>query len=268
MRSERLPAQRRHTLYFLEEIRACSPVFLDTEVDVSALGGSGTATAQRYSLTAHVVVAAGRVLARHPQANAAIRGRVSPRVARFPHVHAKVTLDKVIGEQRVVLSAVLPDVDLASLEDIQRQLRYFRDGDPDQMAEFAGIRALHRLPVPLGRAGFRRVVRPLADRARRFGTVAVTSLSGWPVDGFYSVGGTTITIGLGQVADRPVARAGQVVIAPVLRLSLTFDHRVIDGAQAADILAELRAELQSPVTDGEQAPLPGAAVAVIPADAS
>jgi pyruvate/2-oxoglutarate dehydrogenase complex dihydrolipoamide acyltransferase (E2) component len=76
------------------------------------------------------------------------------------------------------------------------------------------------------------------------GTFALSSLGHRPVDDFYSVGGTTITLGLGRIADRPVARNGTVEIAPVARLSLTFDHRVVDGAEAADVLADLVAGLE------------------------
>jgi pyruvate/2-oxoglutarate dehydrogenase complex dihydrolipoamide acyltransferase (E2) component len=48
----------------------------------------------------------------------------------------------------------------------------------------------------------------------------------------------------GHIAERPVAREGTVVIAPIMRLCLTFDHRVVDGAEAADVLADLKAALE------------------------
>lgn len=50
---------------------------------------------------------------------------------------------------------------------------------------------------------------------------------------------------MGRIADRPVARDGAVVIAPVMRLSLAFDHRVIDGAEAADVLTEIKDALEA-----------------------
>jgi pyruvate/2-oxoglutarate dehydrogenase complex dihydrolipoamide acyltransferase (E2) component len=40
-------------------------------------------------------------------------------------------------------------------------------------------------------------------------------------------------------------REGRIVVAPVLRLSLAFDHRVIDGAEAADVLTEVKEALES-----------------------
>jgi pyruvate/2-oxoglutarate dehydrogenase complex dihydrolipoamide acyltransferase (E2) component len=243
MDGEPIAPERRHTLFFLDEIRAFAPVFIDTEVDMTAVLAQRQGT--RYSVVSYVLWSAGRVLAEHPEANAAIRGRLRPRVIRHSTVNAKVALDKTMGGQRVVLSAVLRDVQRATLDDIQRQVAHYRDGDPDRMPEFAPVRGLHRRPWLSSLRRFRRVARPLGKRAYVFGTVAVTSLGHRPVDGFHSVGGTTITLGLGRVVDRPVVRAGEITVAPVMRLNLAFDHRVIDGAEAADLLADLKQSLES-----------------------
>jgi pyruvate/2-oxoglutarate dehydrogenase complex dihydrolipoamide acyltransferase (E2) component len=236
--------ERRHTLYFLREIRAFSPVFLGTDVDMTTVLQHRD-TGRKHSIVTYVLHAAARVLAAHPEANAAVRGRRRPRVARYTSVNGKFTLDRTLNGQRIVLSTVLPDLHRTSLDDIQQQIDHFRDGDPAVLPEFAGPRLLHRLPWPVGGLLFRLAVRPLSRRSTTFGTFAVTSLGHRPVDGFYSVGGTTITLGVGRIADRPAVRDGSVVVAPLMRLSLTFDHRVIDGAEAADVLAELEYALEN-----------------------
>jgi pyruvate/2-oxoglutarate dehydrogenase complex dihydrolipoamide acyltransferase (E2) component len=233
-----IPRPHRHTIYFLGQIREIAPVFLDTEIDMSAvLAHRRTA---KHSIVTYVLWCAARVLAAHPDANGALRGR---RMVRYDTVAGKFTFDKTMAGRRIVLSAVLPDLDRASLADVQRQVERFRDGNPDTMPEFKSLRWLHRTPMPLGSLIYRLAVRPLRQRVRRMGTFAVTSLGHRPVDGFYSVGGTTLTIGLGRSTDRPVVRDGEIVIAPIMRLSLTFDHRAIDGAEAADILADLKQAL-------------------------
>jgi pyruvate/2-oxoglutarate dehydrogenase complex dihydrolipoamide acyltransferase (E2) component len=240
--------ERRHTLHFLDEIRSFAPVFLDTEIDMTRVRehrGAVRNHGPRYSLVTYLLYTSARVIATHPEANAAIRGHIRPRVARYTAVNGKFTLDKSLGGHRVVLSAVIPALQRASLDDIQRHIDRYREGDPATMAEFAGVRMLHRLPWLLGSAAFRFSVRPLTRRADALGTLAVTSLGHRPVDGFYSVGGTTITLGAGRVMDRPVVRDGQVGIAPIMRLSLAFDHRVIDGAEAADVLADIKDALES-----------------------
>lgn len=252
MSGSRFPSERRHTLYHCDEIRSAAPVYLDTEVDMTAVGdhrATARADGRRYSVVAYVLQAAGRVLARHPEANAAIRGRIRPRVAHYPSVSGKVTLDKTLGGRRVVLATVVPELERSSLDTVQRQVDRFRDGDPDRMPEFESVRKLHRMPVPLGRLLFRLATRSLSHRTELVGTVAVTSLGHRPVDGFQSVGGTTVTLGVGRVVDRAVVRNGAVAVAPVMRLSLAFDHRVIDGAEAADVLAELKEFLETYVPD-------------------
>jgi pyruvate dehydrogenase E2 component (dihydrolipoamide acetyltransferase) len=41
-------------------------------------------------------------------------------------------------------------------------------------------------------------------------------------------------LSIGRIAQRPVVRGGEIVAAPVGYVSVTFDHRVIDGARAAE----------------------------------
>jgi pyruvate/2-oxoglutarate dehydrogenase complex dihydrolipoamide acyltransferase (E2) component len=62
---------------------------------------------------------------------------------------------------------------------------------------------------------------------------------------FFSSGGTALTWGLGQISSRPVVRDDVVCAAPILPVSLTFDHRVLDGALAAEIVAALKNTLEN-----------------------
>jgi pimeloyl-ACP methyl ester carboxylesterase len=239
--------ERRPTVYFLDEIRSFSPVFLDTEVDMSRIRAhrdSAREANRHYSWVSYLLYATGRVLAHHPEANAAIRGRIRPKVARYETVNGKFTMDHTTNGHRVVLSAVLPGLHVAGLDEIQQQIARFSRGDREQLPEFAGARQIRRLPWPIGGMAMRSWIRPLQHRHERVGTFAVTSLSHRAVDGFYSIGGTTITLGLGRIADRPVVRDGELAVAPMMRLSLTFDHRVIDGAEAADVLTEIKNRLE------------------------
>jgi len=41
-------------------------------------------------------------------------------------------------------------------------------------------------------------------------------------------------LSIGRIAQRPVVRDGQIVAAAIGYISLTFDHRVVDGARAAE----------------------------------
>jgi pyruvate dehydrogenase E2 component (dihydrolipoamide acetyltransferase) len=51
----------------------------------------------------------------------------------------------------------------------------------------------------------------------------------------------TLVATVGGVVDRPVVRGGQILARPMLPLTLSFDHGVIDGAPAARFVTTLRA---------------------------
>jgi pyruvate dehydrogenase E2 component (dihydrolipoamide acetyltransferase) len=53
-------------------------------------------------------------------------------------------------------------------------------------------------------------------------------------------------LGIGQITDEPVVRDGQIVIRPMMRISLTFDHRLIDGALAGQFRARVKSFLENP----------------------
>lgn len=55
-------------------------------------------------------------------------------------------------------------------------------------------------------------------------------------------------LGIGAITEEVVVRDGQIVIRPMMMLSMTFDHRLIDGAVAGAFRAELRALLEKPAT--------------------
>lgn len=53
-------------------------------------------------------------------------------------------------------------------------------------------------------------------------------------------------LGVGTIVDRPVVRDGQIVIRPILSVSLSIDHRLIDGDVAARFLGRLKQLLENP----------------------
>ena len=53
-------------------------------------------------------------------------------------------------------------------------------------------------------------------------------------------------LGIGRIAEKPVIKNGEIVAAPVLALSLSFDHRMIDGATAQHALNHMKRLLSSP----------------------
>ena len=82
------------------------------------------------------------------------------------------------------------------------------------------------------------------------GCFSVSNLGMYGVDEFNALimPGQTAILAVGAVAERPAVRNGHVVAAATMRVTLSSDHRFVDGAYAARFLAELRATLEKPVS--------------------
>ena len=80
------------------------------------------------------------------------------------------------------------------------------------------------------------------------GTFTITNLGMYDVDEFTAVINPpeAAILAVGKIADTPVAVDGKVEIRPIMTLSLTYDHRIIDGAPAAQFLQYVKKLLQNP----------------------
>lgn len=54
-------------------------------------------------------------------------------------------------------------------------------------------------------------------------------------------------LAVGAILDKPVARGGQLIIKPLMNMTLTYDHRIIDGAAAARFMQTLKTLIENPV---------------------
>ena len=53
-------------------------------------------------------------------------------------------------------------------------------------------------------------------------------------------------LGLHKIQDRPVAVNGQVVVRPMMYVALTYDHRIVDGAEAVQFLVRIKTLVEDP----------------------
>jgi pyruvate dehydrogenase E2 component (dihydrolipoamide acetyltransferase) len=80
------------------------------------------------------------------------------------------------------------------------------------------------------------------------GTFTISNLGMFGVEQFVAVLNPpqAAILAVGATEDRPVARDGQVVVRPMMTLTLTVDHRAVDGAEAADFLRTVKTFLEDP----------------------
>lgn len=53
-------------------------------------------------------------------------------------------------------------------------------------------------------------------------------------------------LGMHNIVERPIAKDGQVVIAPIMYVALSYDHRIIDGRESVGFLVAVKEALESP----------------------
>jgi pyruvate dehydrogenase E2 component (dihydrolipoamide acetyltransferase) len=108
-----------------------------------------------------------------------------------------------------------------------------------------------------GVADIGREVRALVDRARQGkaapdeltgSTFTITNLGMHEIDAFTPIINLpeAAILGVGRIKARPVVVDGQIVVGQMLWLSLTFDHRLVDGAPAARFLQRIKQLVEAP----------------------
>ncbi|MCS6969796.1 MAG: dihydrolipoyllysine-residue succinyltransferase, partial [Planctomycetes bacterium] len=109
----------------------------------------------------------------------------------------------------------------------------------------------------LGFAEIERAIKDLAERARA-GKIALEELQGGTFTisngGVYgSLLSTPILnppqsgiLGMHAIKERPIALNGQVVIRPMMYVALSYDHRIVDGAEAVGFLVRVKELIEAP----------------------
>jgi len=136
--------------------------------------------------------------------------------------HRRVHLGIAVSTERGLVVPVIRDADSLGLPDLERRIeelaRRAREGKitPDELS--GGTFTITNGGV--------------------FGSLLSTPILNPPQSGIF---------GMHKIEDRPVAVDGQVVIRPMMYLALSYDHRLVDGAQAVTFLVRVKERLEDPV---------------------
>ncbi|MDO3676672.1 dihydrolipoamide acetyltransferase family protein [Paenibacillus ehimensis] len=206
----------------LDSLQQSAQLTLTLRADVTdllALQKRMSETAQKQhevKLTVTDFIARAVVLSlkRHKQMNSAYIG---DRIHVFDHVHLgiAVALDKGL------VVPVIRHADQYSVLDLSRHIK--------ALAQQA-------------RSG------QLGSDALQGSTFTITNLGAYGIDYFTPILNTPEAgiLGVGAVTDTPVYRGDELQRRSLLPLSLTFDHRVLDGAPAAEFLRAVKDALEDP----------------------
>ncbi len=188
--------------------------FLVREVDANGLLKARKNAGEGFTITDLLISLTARTLAKHPKLNATWTGqgiRLNP----------EINISLAIAVEDGVVGAVIPRADSASLAGIAAQRK--------QLAERARAGRL-RPPDVAG------------------GTFTISNLGMFNVDAFNAIitPPQAAILAVGRIADRVVPVNGAPGIRPMMTFTLSSDHRVVDGAQAARFLDDLAAALYQP----------------------
>ena len=81
-------------------------------------------------------------------------------------------------------------------------------------------------------------------------TFSISNMGMFDVDSFAAIiyPPNAAVLAVGTVKEQPVVREGQLAVAQMMKATLSVDHRVADGAEAARFLVELKRALERPVS--------------------
>ena len=194
-------AERMH-----QSLQGSAQLTITTEVDVTQLIDRRQEVRQDFNATYtdFIVQACAHALKQHPRMNASLEGNT---IHLNNHIH--VGLAVALDEGLIV--PVVRDTDKKSLRDIAEEAK--------TLAEKARASQL-KLEEVSG------------------GTFTVSNLGMYGVDSFTPIINAPQSgiLGVGRIVEKPVIYRGEVTRRSMLVLSLTFDHRVIDGAPAGAFL--------------------------------
>ena len=196
--------------------------FVTREVDATALNDARQrltpaiekSFAAKLTHTDLLVALAARVLAKHPRMNASWTND-------GPRTNADVNVAVAMAVSDGVVAPVIHKADAAALGEIAVQRR--------ELTERARTGKLR----PQDIAG---------------GTFTISNLGMFGVDSFTAIitPPQVAILAVGRIADRVVAVAGVPAVRPMFSLTLSSDHRVVDGARAAEFLRDLAEALCNP----------------------
>jgi 2-oxoglutarate dehydrogenase E2 component (dihydrolipoamide succinyltransferase) len=150
----------------------------------------------------------------------------------FPRVNAEIQGDEMVlkhyydigvavGASEGLVVPVLRDADRMSFAQIEQKIRELAKAADDGTLSLADLKG-GTFTITNGGV---------------FGSLLSTPILNPPQVGI---------LGLHKIQDRPVAVNGQVVVRPMMYVALTYDHRIIDGAEAVQFLVRVKQLVEDP----------------------
>ena len=205
----------------LSESKFTAPHFylsitVDMDNAISSRKAINAKLGHKISFNDIIVKASAMSLREHPTVNSSWRGDV---IRRNEHVNVGVA----VAVEEGLLVPVVRYTDTKTLSEISKEVKAFAQGAKDkklQPADWEGS------------------------------TFTISNLGMFGIDEFTAIINTpdACILAVGGIQQVPVVKEGQIVPGNVMKLTLSCDHRVVDGASGAAFLQSLKAYIENPIT--------------------
>ena len=191
-------------------------VEIDMEQAISFREQLNISTPSKISYTDILVKAVARTLMNHPAINASYAG-ASVRQFAEAHIGVAVALDEGL------VTPVLRNCERKSIPQIHSELTDLSD------------RARNR---------------KLKTEEYQGATFTISNLGMFGVEEFAAIVNPPegAILAVGSIIEKPVVKKGQIVIGHTMKVTLSSDHRIIDGAVAARFLQDLKVQMETPIS--------------------
>lgn len=205
-----------------ESMRTAPHFYLTSEIEMSAAREVLRRLTIRHqrvglpkpSLTVLIARVVARVLRDHPVINASIEGEAT----RF---HERIDIGIAMERDGDLVVPVLRNAGAMDLPAMTREFARLREG------------VAQRSLTPAELTG---------------GSFTISNLGMYGVDSFTAIINPpqSAILAVGRTVEKPVGREGQIVLRPIANVTLSSDHRIVDGVAAARFMADLREALECP----------------------
>lgn len=213
--AERLLASKTQIPHFYLSIEIDAAPLAKLRKDLNAAAeAAGTA---KVTVNDFILLAAARAAKQHPKVNAAFSDDA---VVEY----ASVNLSVAIAVEDGLITPVIRDAQKLSLREISAAVKDL------------AVRARSKKIKPEEYQG---------------GTLTISNLGAYGIESFYAIINPpqAAILAVGAIVQKPVVNAqDQIVAGQRMTISLSGDHRVVDGAAGAEFLATIRKSLESPTS--------------------
>ncbi len=202
--------------HMVESLRSMAQLTLNIEVDATELVRLRTQLKAELDLTYNdlLVKAVARALRQHPLLNSTLLGDEI-------HLLEPIHIGVAVALEEGLIVPVLRNADRLTVHQITQEARRLAQGARDgnlSVDEVTGS------------------------------TFTITNLGAYGVDGFTPIINSpeAAILGVGRIVEKPVIYRDEIARRSLMVLSLTVDHRIVDGAPAAEFLRTVKELLEAP----------------------